>query len=410
MTRRLYASLLMVLCLHTYLYAQVQRIFDSSVRTLTLVVDDDPTLPPILSLAKRQGVEISWDQMSHDFHRYRYHIEHCNWDWTPSEGLFESDYLAGLNDQLVEDCEKSFNTTQIYTHYSLSLPNRETRFLLSGNYRVQVFDENDEENPVLEAQFCVYENTAGIRSEISSNTDIDFNGQHQQVSLAIDYGTLDVIDPSQDLHTVVMQNRRHDNCVSDLAPNIRSGKGIEFTHNKNLIFKAGSEFHHFEILDVHRTSTGVDRMDWIDPFYHASLFPDQPASNYSYTEDQNGVYVLRSADDTDDAFTAEYVVVHFTLQTPRLPGGDVYVCGQWTGQTLSPDCKMEYDEDNFEYHASILLKQGYYSYQYVQEDGSTARTMGDFYETENEYSIFVYFRGQGARYDRLAGYSRVKTS
>ncbi len=410
MTRRLCASLLMVLCLHTYLYAQVQRIFDSSVRTLTLVVDDDPTMPPVLSLAKRQGVEISWDQMSHDFHRYRYHIEHCNWDWTPSEGLFESDYLAGLNDQLVEDCEKSFNTTQIYTHYSLSLPNRETRFLLSGNYRVLVFDEDDEESPVLEAQFCVYENTAGIRSEISSNTDIDFNGQHQQVSLAIDYGTLDVIDPSQNLHTVVMQNRRHDNCVSDLTPNIRSGKGIEFTHNKNLIFKAGSEFHHFEILDVHRTSTGVDRMDWIDPFYHASLFPDQPASNYSYTEDQNGVYVLRSADDTDDAFTAEYVVVHFTLQTPRLPGGDVYVCGQWTGQTLSPDCKMEYDEDNFEYHASILLKQGYYSYQYVQEDGSTARTMGDFYETENEYSIFVYFRGQSARYDRLAGYSRVKTS
>ncbi len=410
MVNRGLAFVMLALCVLVSTNAQVQRIFATDIRTLTVVVDGDPSMPPILSLAKRQGLEISWDQMSHDFHRYRYHIEHCNWDWTPSEGLFESDYLAGLNDQLVEYSEKSFNTTQIYTHYSLSLPNRETGFLLSGNYKVRVFDEDDEENPVLEAQFCVYENSVGIRSEISSNTDIDFNGKHQQVSLSVEYGALNVIDPQQELHTIVMQNRRQDNRAYNLVPNIRSAKGIGFTHNRDLIFKAGSEFHRFEIIDVHRTSTGVDRMEWFEPFYHATLFPDQPASNYSYTEDQNGVYVLRSADDTDDAFTAEYVVVHFRLQTPRLPGGDVYVCGQWTGETFSPDCKMEYDENSFEYHAAIMLKQGYYSYQYVQEDGSTARTMGDFYETENEYIILVYYHGQGARYDRLAGYSRVKTS
>ena len=28
--------------------AQVQRIYDENVRTLTVIVDDDPTLPPIL--------------------------------------------------------------------------------------------------------------------------------------------------------------------------------------------------------------------------------------------------------------------------------------------------------------------------------------------------------------------------
>ena len=208
MINRGLAFIILALCIHMSTSAQIQRIFGTGIRTLTVVVDGDPTMPPILSLAKRQSLEISWDEMSHDFHRYRYHIEHCNWDWTPSEGIFESDYLAGLNDQLVEYSEKSFNTTQIYTHYSLSLPNRETSFILSGNYKVQIFDEDDEENPVLEAQFCVYENSVGIRSEISSNTDIDFNGKHQQVSLSVEYGTLNVIDPQQELHTIVMQNRR----------------------------------------------------------------------------------------------------------------------------------------------------------------------------------------------------------
>ena len=62
-----------------------------------------------------------------------------------------------------------------------------------------------------------------------------------------------------------------------------------------------------------------------------------------------------------------------------------------------------------QYHAAVMLKQGYYSYQYRQEDGSTKRTDGDFFEAENEYTTMVYFRAQGARYDRLVGCSTVST-
>lgn len=392
--------------------AQVQRIYDENVKTLTVVVDDDPTLPPIMSLQKRHSLSVEWDEMSHDYQRYVYHLQHCNADWEPSDEIFESDFMSGLNNQLVEEYEKSFNTTQIYTHYRLRLPSQQLRPLISGNYRLQIFHEDDdmsEDTPVLEVQFCLFENVASIRTQVSSNTDVDFNRDHQQVTLAVGYGTLNVVDPQRELKVVVFQNRRWDNRVTSLIPNIRNNVGIEFTHNKNLIFTGGSEFHRFEILDVQRTSMGVERMEWFEPYYHATLFADQPQHNYTSLNDQNGVYVLRSSDDIDDATTAEYVVVHFFLQTPRLPGGDVYVCGQWTGEPFNPECRMEYDDINHQYHAAILLKQGYYSYQYRQEDGATARTEGDFYQTENEYSVLVYYRGQGARYDRLAGYSVTKT-
>ena len=392
--------------------AQVQRIYDENVKTLTVVVDDDPTLPPIMSLQKRHSLSVEWDEMSHDYQRYVYHLQHCNADWEPSDEIFESDFMSGLNNQLVEEYEKSFNTTQIYTHYRLRLSSQQLRPLISGNYRLQIFHEDDdmsEDTPVLEVQFCLFENVASIRTQVSSNTDVDFNRDHQQVTLAVGYGTLNVVDPQRELKVVVFQNRRWDNRVTSLIPNIRNNVGIEFTHNKNLIFTGGSEFHRFEILDVQRTSMGVERMEWFEPYYHATLFADQPQHNYTSLNDQNGVYVLRSSDDIDDATTAEYVVVHFFLQTPRLPGGDVYVCGQWTGEPFNPECRMEYDDINHQYHAAILLKQGYYSYQYRQEDGATARTEGDFYQTENEYSVLVYYRGQGARYDRLAGYSVTKT-
>lgn len=392
------------------LHSQVQQIFDQNVRTLTLTVNDDPTLPPYLPFGGRQHLVIEWDEMSHNYKRYVYHIDHCDWDWQPTDGIFESDFLEGLNDQLIEDYEKSFNTTQIYTHYRLRIPDKQLRLRLSGNYRVRIYEEDadrDEDLPVLEARFCIFENAAGIVAQLSSNTDIDFNRSHQQMTLSVGFGTLQVYDPQRELKVIVMQNRRWDSRIENLVPNVRRANGIDYTHNRQLIFPGGSEYHRFEILDVHRTSTGVDRMEWFEPYYHATLFAEKPANAYSYIEDQNGVYVVRSSDDYDDATTAEYIVVHFFLQSPRLQGGDVYVSGWWSGQTFNPDCKMEYDDINQEYHAAILLKQGYYSYEFIQQDGLTARTMGSFYETENEYQVLVYYRGQGARYDRLVAYNTM---
>ena len=392
------------------LHSQVQQIFDQNVRTLTLTVNDDPTLPPYLPFGGRQHLVIEWDEMSHNYKRYVYHIDHCDWDWQPTDGIFESDFLEGLNDQLIEDYEKSFNTTQIYTHYRLRIPDKQLRLRLSGNYRVRIYEEDadrDEDLPVLEARFCIFENAAGIVAQLSSNTDIDFNRSHQQMTLSVGFGTLQVYDPQRELKVIVMQNRRWDSRIENLVPNVRRANGIDFTHNRQLIFPGGSEYHRFEILDVHRTATGVERIEWFEPYYHATLFAEKPVHAYSYTEDQNGVYVLRSSDDYDDATTAEYIVVHFFLQSPRLQGGDVYVSGWWSGQTFNPDCKMEYDDINQEYHAAILLKQGYYSYEFVQQDGLTARTMGSFYETENEYQVLVYYRGQGARYDRLVAYNTM---
>ena len=392
------------------LHSQVQQIFDQNVRTLTLTVNDDPTLPPYLPFGGRQHLVIEWDEMSHNYKRYVYHIDHCDWDWQPTDGIFESDFLEGLNDQLIEDYEKSFNTTQIYTHYRLRIPDKQLRLRLSGNYRVRIYEEDadrDEDLPVLEARFCIFENAAGIVAQLSSNTDIDFNRSHQQMTLSVGFGTLQVYDPQRELKVIVMQNRRWDSRIENLVPNVRRANGIDYTHNRQLIFPGGSEFHRFEILDVHRTATGVERIEWFEPYYHATLFAEKPVHAYSYIEDQNGVYVLRSSDDYDDATTAEYIVVHFFLQSPRLQGGDVYVSGWWSGQTFNPDCKMEYDDINQEYHAAILLKQGYYSYEFVQQDGLTARTMGSFYETENEYQVLVYYRGQGARYDRLVAYNTM---
>lgn len=405
--------LLSLLCCASATTAQRHEILDRQLHTLQVVVNDDPLQPPIMNLGGGNHLEIGFDEFSHEYHRYIYKVEHCNADWSPSTEIFESDYMNGFNGEPIEDYEKSFNTTVLYTHYSLRIPNENISLKLSGNYKLTVYnDEGDEPVPVLTACFSLVEPGVGIGATVSTNTDIDFNKSHQQVDFSVNYGLVKVIDPHRELKTVVMQNRRWDNCVVNPKPNIQAANKIEFTHNRQLIFPAGNECHKFEILDVHVPTLNVDRMEWFDPYYHATLYPNQTARNYLYDEDQNGAFIIRNSDDEDVATTCDYVFTHFTLKSPQLPGGEVYLNGEWTYNRFIPEYRMTYNRETQAYEATALLKQGYYNYNYLfvpdgDTQGNSGRTDGNFYETENEYIILVYHRPNGGRYDKLVGYRRM---
>ena len=405
--------LLSLLCCASAITAQRHEILDRQLHTLQVVVNDDPLLPPIMNLGGGNHLEIGFDEFSHEYHRYIYKVEHCNADWSPSTEIFESDYMNGFNREPIENYEKSFNTTVLYTHYSLRIPNENISLKLSGNYKLTVYnDEGDEPVPVLTACFSLVESGVGIGATVSTNTDIDFNKSHQQVDFSVNYGLVKVIDPHRELKTVIMQNRRWDNCGVNPKPHIQAANKIEFTHNRQLIFPAGNEYHKFEILDVHIPTLNVDRMEWFDPYYHATLYPNQTARNYLYDEDQNGAFIIRNSDDEDVATTCDYVFTHFTLKSPQLPGGEVYLNGEWTYNRFIPEYRMTYNRETQAYEATALLKQGYYNYNYLfvpdgETQGNSGRTDGNFYETENEYIILVYHRPNGGRYDKLVGYRRM---
>ena len=391
-------------------HGQQTRSLNDGIQSVRVMVDDDPVLPPIARLGGH--VAISFDAMTHEYTRYIYKVVFCNADWSENTDIFESDWLEGFNEQPIDDYEKSFNTSVLYTHYWLSLPNDDLRLLLPGNYRVEVYaDEVEAGKAVLEACFSLLSPEMSIAANVLTNTDIDFNQSHQQLTWTLGYGRRNVVDPERELHTVVMQNRRRDNAVVNLPPNIRNAMGAEWAHRRDLVFPAGNEYHKFELLDVRRVGMGIDRMVWAEPIYHAVLFTCDPARNYSYAPDANGAWVVRRSGSEDADIEAEYVVAHFSLHTPRLPGGDVYVTGQWDNGFPDPRCRMTYDDKLGAYEVGVMLKQGYYNYQFLQLDdsgrGHLERTENSFFETENEYIIMVYHRPQGGRYDALVAYQRV---
>lgn len=391
-------------------FAQQHEIRSENIASLQVVSGTDWMGDAIIRLDSNDRLNISFDELSHQYRRYVYSLTHCDPNWYPTDGLFTSDYVSGYHEDItIDNYQESINTNQLYTHYTLRIPNSSCKPKISGNYRLDIIDDETKDT-VITIRFMVTENIATIGKNILTDTDIDVRNRHQQISLRVDYpASLKASNPREQFRVLVMQNHRSDNQVwCPPAPILRQGT-MEWAHTKDLIFPAGNEYHKFEILDVHRNSLGVDRIDWDGEWYNVHLYHDYPRRAYVYDEDADGAFYLRNSDNIENDITSEYVKVNFYLDTPRLEG-DVYVDGKWTYNELSEKYLMQYDVENKWYHAEIPLKYGYYSYQYlnIQSDNvksfsPTRNTEGDFYQTENRYLIMVYYRGNGDRYWRLVG-------
>lgn len=411
------------------LCAQSNKVYHPMIHTLQTTVNDDWLHDDVITLGTDDCVTISFDHFTHDYRRFIYKIVHCNADWTPSD-LFEVDYMDGFNNQPIEDYENSLNTTMLYTHYRLNLPNDDIQFKVSGNYRVEIFlDENDDENeensefriqnsgltPVATACFRVVEPRMGLNVSVTTNTDIDTNLSHQQVAFTLNYTPGEVMDPATEIKPYVYQNNRTDNMVSLVKPTYVSPGRLEYRHNRALIFPAGNEYRRFEVINMHYATQGVDEISYFAPYYHATLLPDAPRRNYSYDEDHDGRYFIRynMAQDTD--IEADYLFVHFTLNMPRRTGGNFYLTGEFTYNDFDPTCQATYNDDAQAYEATLLLKQGAYDFMYLwvpegSTAGQTGPAEGNFYEAENEYQVYIYHRPFGGRYDRLVAAQQVKFS
>lgn len=396
--------------------AQRNEIYDRGIASLQVVAGQQWLSLPIIKLGSHgpnERINISFDDLTHTYHRYVYRIEHCEADWTVSDQLFSSDYIEGFQDgNTIDDIVESINTNTLYTHYSLQIPNEQCSLKMSGNYKLTVYDENDGNRPMFTACFMVIEPAMGVALDVTTNTDIDINKAHQQVSMQVNYGGINVTDPMSQIKTVIMQNRRWDNAKVNPRPQYIMPDGLKWEHNRDLIFQAGNEYHKYEILDVDHPSMGIDRIVWDGNDYQVYPYVCTPRPNYLYDEDANGAFYIRNSDNIENDISSEYVYVHYTLKTPQRFAGDIYVNGAWTNDQFTPENLMTYDEINKCYTATIRQKQGYYSYQYVLVDvngvSQAVPSEGSFYQTENKYQALVYYRGRGERTDRLVGYQEVQ--
>ena len=384
-------------------------IFDSRYKTLQVKVEGNDYAPPVITLGTNDRIIISFDELSEEHSYLRYSLVHCNANWQPS-GLVDSEFVDGFNLGDVDEYEYSQLTKVHYVHYTIALPNDEVRFTVSGNYLLRVFPENDPENILLQARFMVSEAKAMIGASVTSRTDVDYNGAHQQLSLELDASKLNVQDMYNDLKVVVSQNSRVDNEIVLEKPLRVSLNKAYYEHLSPLVFKAGNEYRRMETVSVTYPGMHIEEVGYHEPYYYQILETDKLRSigQYLYDQTQFGRFTIREYNSSQSDIEADYVMTHFSLELPEQYEYGIFLDGDFTHRRFDPESRMVYNRATGLYEKALLLKQGAYNYQYLavpigSMTGATAPIEGDFYETVNEYLIKVYYHRPGERYDRLVG-------
>ncbi len=392
------------------------RIVDSRVHSVQIAPANNPYLPPIFVLGGDDVLLVSFDVLDYDVQYLRYSITHCNANWQPS-ALVESEYVDGFNMADIDDYRQSEATFVHYYNYRFAIPNDDMRITKSGNYLLTVYRQDDPEAILFTTRFMVSENSVGIGAQVTSRTDVDYNGRHQQVSFDINTRWGTIKDPYNELAAIVTQNSRLDNQAIVTKPLMVTGEKITFEHNPALIFAAGNEYRRFETVNVNSINMGVASIGYFDPYYHATLYTDVPRTEvqYLYDQTQHGHFTIRNSESfTDSDIDADYLITHFTLETgEQLTGGKLYLQGHFTQGLPTEKTLMRYDPNSGCYYCDILLKQGHYNYQYLwvpdgTDEGQTFMIEGDKYQTANEYLITVYDRPVGERYDHLIGHALIR--
>lgn len=369
---------------------------------------------PILTLGGEEQIEISFDCLSHDTRNYSYTLLHLNSDRRQSE-LSSNEYLHGFTTGDITDYALSVNTEQLYTHYSFLFPNEDMQITASGNYAVKIYEDADPDNVVGYACFSVVEPGVEISGYVRGNTDIEFSGRYQQLDIDVDFGNMNIVNPVDEISLLVRQNDRSDNEVLCTKPTYIESRRLRYINQKQLIFEGGNEFRHFDISSVYFKGNNVDKIVFDHNFYQVFLFPDEIRAGGTYlTEyDNNGQYVIHAERADDDDTEADYMMVHFLLpcKEPWFNGG-IYISGDLTYNSFSAGNRMQYDNQHQSYYGSLYLKQGAYDYQYLLLDKTSKRGTsfpieGSYWQTQNEYTIYVFYRPFGSRADRLIGVKKM---
>lgn len=382
------------------------RIFDHSFRSLKVSVENDFMAVPVIRNGADSHLVVSFDRIADDVSHLRYRILHCNAGWQRS-GLLESEFVDGFNLAPVEDYAFSSNTFVHFVNYRIVLPNNDMMPLVSGNYLLQVFPEDDPDKTLLQARFCVSDEAMAVTGDVLSVTDRGVNDRYQQLEIMVDRLGYPVQNPVTDLIVTVEQNS-DPATLRTLPPPMRvDGQRMIFEHQQQLIFDAGNEYRRFETVAVPQAGMHVDSTRFIDDRYNVFLQPDRERTHsYIYDQTQHGRFMIRESNASDSDLGADYVNVHFQLNIPEQPGAEVYVQGEMTDAFPQGASRMVYDPDVKAYTLTLPLKQGSYNYRYMlrapgDELPLAAPIEGNHYQTRNEYTVKVYHRAPGARGDRL---------
>ncbi len=360
---------------------------------------------PLIRLG--ETLRLNFDDIIGDEADYYYTIDHYNFDWSPSV-LAKTEYMEGFDDVRIFNYTNSVSTLQLYTHYELVVPNKNTRALTkTGNYMLKIFNSKDE--LIFSRKFMIYSPLVTVGVEILRSRDLDYIDKKQVVNFKVDSGDELLISPDKTVNTLIIQNNNLKNTIKGVKPQYVIGNVLEYRYDEETSFYGGNEFLNFENKDIRGSNNTVQYIE-LRKLYHNYLYiaPTRATRTYTYNPDINGNFLITTLQGNDPDSEAEYAWIHFGLDHPKLPEGEnVYIYGNFNNYVIEDAVKMSFNDKKGIYEHPLLLKQGFYNYYFVvAKNGEILEQnpiSGDFWQTENEYDVLIYYREPGGRYDKIIG-------
>ncbi|WP_316842347.1 DUF5103 domain-containing protein [Pedobacter gandavensis] len=391
------------------------KVYLPEIRTVQCYNTQKEQSLPVITLNSNELLYFSFDNLNGGTKIYTYTVEHCNSDWKPSR-LSPLDYLQGLSEDRITEYKYSFGTLQQYTNYSLTLPNYQIKPKISGNYLLKVYEDGNLQKPVVSQRFYVVDKQVAIGVNITVSPQVDLRRTHQKVDFTISHSN-PIQNPSLDLKAVVMQNGIPQTASWNKNPTFVRPGSLVYNDVNNNDFPGGNEFRKFDMRSFRYKSENVQEIIR-DTINKVILFTDLNGNAAKFTDrfDENGNFFIRNQDGRDANTDSDYARVYFSLNAAApTTAGDAYVVGRFNNYILNEASKLSYDAARKRFYTSIPLKQGLYDYKYVWLDKQTGKTdltvfEGSFFETENTYQVYVYYRKPGSRWEELIGFVNVNTT
>ncbi len=419
MKKLFFAISLLYSCL---LFAQREpdKIYMRNIGNATLFLAGNQLGYPIIPVGSVGSLELHFDDLDGYVKNYSYTYQLCNADWQPVD-LSPFDYIKGFSQNRISQYRVSSVAKTKYVHYQVMLPENSSVPTVSGNYLLKVFLNGDTGKLAFTKRLLIAEDLVPIGAQIQQPYNSEYFKTHQKIEFSIDKSKLNIMNPKQQLKVVVLQNYRWDNAVTGAQPLYMKPNLYEYNGEKDFLFPAGKEYRWIDLRSFRFLS---DRMESVDknvtPF-EVTVAPDAARiqNRYLYYEDLNGFYQIASTDLINPWWQGDYAKVHFIfVPQNNIPyaGKDVYIAGQMTNYEQNDTTRLTYNATKGAYETTLFLKQGYYSYIYITKDANNpiakpdvTDTEGNYWETENNYTVLVYYRSFSDRSDRLVGVTTINS-
>ena len=396
-------------------------VYSPRIKTVLLHTYGNQLGAPIMQLGATGALELHFDDLDANVKNYSYTFQLCNADWTPAI-LSQFDFISGFSQQRISTYRISSIAFTRYTHYQATLPDRNCMPTRSGNYILKVFLNGDTSKLVFTKRMMVYSEAATITAQIQQ----PFNGQifrtHQKIQFKVALNErLNVVNQFQQIHVVIMQNNRWDNAVTNIRPSFFSRNVLEYNTENDAVFPAGKEWRWLDIRSFRFQSDRVESVKYGNNSTEVIVRPDANRSpqRFNFFRDNNGMFTIETTESVNPYWQADYATVKFTFvpgNNSPFPDKDVFIVGQLTNYNLDDSAKMVFNTEKGVYERSLFLKMGYYDYCYATVDRDDKKraasfefTEGNYWESENNYTILVYYRQLGGRADELVGLTTVNS-